>query len=177
MATIPRWYAVRTRSNFETRVAEGLFGKGIDQFVPCYEEVHQWKDRKKKVRVPLFPGYVFTRFQDSPEMRISVMRTNGVVSILGHAGAIEPVPEHELAAVRTILAARVGCGPHPFLREGALVRVTRGALTGLEGLLVKIKNQARLVVSVSLLSRSVAAEVSARDIEPIRMSGRPCTRI
>jgi transcription antitermination factor NusG len=171
------WYAVHTRSNFEARVAADLRGKGIEQFVPCNEEMHQWKDRKKKLEVPLFPGYVFTRFQDCPEARISVLRTNGVVRILGNGGAIEPIPENEIAAVHTILAARVGCYPHAYLREGSPVRVIRGALTGLEGLLVKMKNQARLVVSVNLLSRSVAAEVDSRDIEPIRTPGPPCTRI
>lgn len=170
------WYAVHTRSNFENRVAEELLGKGIEHFVPCYEEVHQWKDRRKKVKVPLFPGYVFTRFQDSPERRITVLQTNGVVRILGQNGAIEPVPEQELAAVRTVVASRVGCRPHSFLREGSPVRVIRGPLTGLEGLLVNIKNQTRLLVSVNLLSRSVAAEVDLHAVEPIHASGPPCTQ-
>lgn len=172
------WYAVHTRSNFESRVAADLEGKGLQPFFPCREEVHQWKDRKKKIAVPLFPGYVFTRFEDCPEARVGVLRTDGVVRILGQGAAIEPVPEHEITAVRSILASRVSCSLHPLLTEGMPVRVIRGALAGLDGLLVKIKNQTRLVVSVTLLSRSVAAEVDARDIETIRHpAGTACTRI
>lgn len=170
------WYAVHTRSNFESRVAEDLQGKGIEHFVPSYEEVHQWKDRRKTVRLPLFPGYVFVRVQDSNESRIHVLRTRGVVRILGNGTAIEPVPEPEIEAVRAIVNARTRCTPFPFLSEGSPVRVIRGALAGLEGLLVKIKNQTRLVVSVSLLARSVAAEVDAWNIEPIHGPNAKCIR-
>jgi transcription antitermination factor NusG len=163
-----RWYAVHTRSNFEKRVSTELSAKGIETFVPSYQEVHQWKDRKQKVEVPLFAGYVFTRFADRAETRIAVLRTAGVARILGGVGTIEPVPDHEIEAVRSLLAANVSCYACPILREGAWVRVIRGALAGAEGLLVRIKSQTRLVVSVTLLSRSVAAEIDAGDVQPIQ---------
>jgi transcription antitermination factor NusG len=168
MLSADKWYAVHTRSNFEKRIADELSAKGLESYLPSYEELHQWKDRKKKVDLPLFPGYVFTRFYDCPEARIAVLRTAGVVRILGQSGGIEPVPEQEIEGVRSVLGSKLPCYAHPLLREGAWVRVRRGALQGVEGLLVRLKNQTRLVVSVTLLSRSVAAEIDAADVEPIQ---------
>ena len=172
-----QWYAIHTRSNFEKRVADELSAKGIENYLASYEEMHQWKDRKQKVDLPLFPGYVFTRFYDCPEARIAVLRTAGVVRILGQSSGIEAVPEHELETVRSILRSKLPCYAHPFLREGSWVRVRRGALRGMEGLLVRVKNQTRLVVSISLLSQSVAAEVDAGDVEPIQKPARATTCI
>lgn len=166
------WYAVHTRSNFEQRVAGELGSKGFESYLPAYEETHQWRDRKKKVAVPLFPGYVFVRLADSPGLRLPILQTAGVVRILGNGGAIEAVPDEEIDAVRGLLRSKVHCHAHPFLREGVRVRVKRGALQGLEGTLVRFKNQVRLVISVSLIAQSVAAEVDIRDVEPVG-SSRP----
>jgi transcription antitermination factor NusG len=101
-------------------------------------------------------------------MRLRVLRTPGAVRILGSGVAIEPVPDSELEAVRRMLLASQDCIPHPFLREGAKVRVRRGPLKGIEGLLVEFKNRGRLVVSVNLLSQSVATEVDLRDVALVR---------
>jgi transcription antitermination factor NusG len=159
------WYAIHTRSHFEQRIVSELAAKGFETYLPGYEEIHQWKDRKKKVLVPLFPGYVFSRFEATPDFRVRVAQTSGVVRILGREGEAEPVPEAEIEAIRTLLNAKVPCFAHPFLREGCRVRVKRGALKGVEGILVRFKNTARLVVSVTLLSQSVAVEVAAADVE------------
>ncbi len=173
-----RWYAVHTRSNFEKRIAEELSAKGIENYVPSYQEVRQWKDRKQKLDLPLFPGYLFTRFYDCPEARIAVLRTAGVVRILGQSGAIEAVPQHEIETVRSLLRSALPCYTHPFLRVGERVRVRKGALRGVEGFLVRVKNETRLVVSVALLSRSIAAEIDARDVERIQEPTRAvCIRI
>jgi len=163
-----QWYAVHTRSNFETRVAGQLESKGLENYLPAYEESHQWKDRRKKVRIPLFAGYVFARFSDTPEERVRVLATPGVAQILGCGGRLAPVEEQELAAVRHLLQTRAACMPHPFLREGDLVRVKRGPLKGVEGYLVRSKGNSRLVISVSVLAQSVAAELDAHDVEPIK---------
>jgi len=168
----PRWYAVHSRSNFERRVAAELASKGFESYLPAYEEIHRWKDRQKKVEIPLFPGYVFVRFPDLPHLRLPVLQTTGVVRILGHDGTIETVPEEEIEAVRTLLNSKAPCFAHPFLREGVRVRVKRGALKDLEGTLVRIKNQDRLVISVSLIAQSIAAEVDILDVEPVG-SSRP----
>ena len=166
------WYAVHTCSRFEQRVAGELGSKGFEIYFPAYEEIHQWKDRKKTVAVPLFPGYVFVRFADSPELRLSLLKTAGVVRILGNGGMIEAVPDEEIEAVQGLLRANVPYHAHPFLREGVRVRVKRGALKDLEGTLVRFKNRARLVISVALIAQSVAAEVDIRDVEPVGSTRR-----
>jgi transcriptional antiterminator NusG len=166
------WYTAHTRSRFDQRVAAELESKGFEVYFPAYEEIHQWRDRKKKVAVPLFPGYVFVRFADSPGLRLRVLHTAGVARILGNGGMIEAVPDDEIEAVRSLLNSKVPCHAHPFLREGVRVRVKRGALKDLEGTLVRFKNRARLVISVALIAQSVAAEVDIRDVEPVGSSRR-----
>ena len=161
------WYAIHARSNFEKKIAVELSRKGIEHYLPAYEEMHQWKDRRRKVTVPLFPGYIFARFADEPGLRLRVLTTAGVVRILGHGDGIEAVPAEQVEAVRTVLESRVPCFAHPLLRKGARVRVIRGVLRGLEGVLAHVKNQMRLVISVPLLNQSVAAEVDASDVEPV----------
>jgi len=164
----PRWYAVHTRSHFEKRVARELHGKQLECFLPAVEERHQWKDRKKLVELPLFPGYVFVRIPDSQENRLKILQTNGTVRILGHGTELEPIPDHEISAIRTLIASKVPFLTQPFLREGAWVRVVRGPLRDVEGLLLQVKKQTRLVVSINLLSRSVSTEIDLRDAEVVR---------
>jgi transcription antitermination factor NusG len=162
------WYAVRTRSNFETRVATQLAAKGFEHYLPAYEETRQWKDRRQKISVPLFSGYVFARFHDSAEERVRVLATTGVAGVLGCGGRPEAVRVEELAAVRGLLDSRAACILYPYLKKGDWVRVRRGPLQGLEGYLVRFKGDARLVISVSALAQSVAAELDARDVEPAK---------
>ena len=174
----PNWYALYTRSNFEKRVAADLLAAGVDAYLPLVVQVHRWKDRKKVVESPVFPGYVFVRMIDSPESRLRVVRTTGAVRILGGANSIEPIADTEVESVRQLAASKLPLAPYPFLREGMRVRVRRGALQGLEGFLVRVKSQERLVISVGLLSQSVAVETDACDIEPCQSFGRPpCIRI
>lgn len=163
------WYAIQTRSNFEKRVAEEIAGKGFESFYPSLQEVHQWSDRSKAVSRPLFPGYVFARFFDYS--RLSVIQSTGAVRIVGVGRDLASIPDEEIESVRRMLSSGRECAPHHYLREGALVRVRRGPLKDLEGVLVKVKNQTRLVLSVTLLCRSVATEVSTEDVEVIRMCG------
>ncbi len=167
------WYAVYTRSNFEKRVAADLEAKRVENYLPLVEQLHQWKDRKKVVDVPVFPGYVFARFADSNKARLQVLKTIGSVRILGQGDRIEPIPDVEIESIRKLLKANVPCFAHPFLREGAWVRVKRGALKDLEGLLVRVKSKTRLVLSVTLLSQSVATEIDISDVEVIRPAPRP----
>ena len=161
-----RWYAVQTRSRFEKVVRADFAGRGIEHYLATFEDVHQWKDRKKVVELPLFSGYIFVRLEDTEAARLQVLRTNGVVRILGSSGVIEPIPDREIDAIRQLLSSGKRCYSHPFIREGAWVRVRRGPLAGIEGRLVRVKNQTRLVLSVELLSQSVATEVDAWDVQP-----------
>ena len=163
-----RWYVVRTRSNYEKKVSLGLTQKGIDNYLPAFHEIHRWKDRKKDVELPVFPGYLFFRAADSSESRVSVLRTEGAVSILGQGPKIEAVPDEEVDALRLLLASRLPCQSHPLMRAGAWVRIRCGPLKDLEGLLVRVKNETRLVLSITLLSQSVSTEVAAEDVQFVR---------
>jgi transcription antitermination factor NusG len=166
-----RWYAVHTRSNFERTITAELATRSIENYLPVYEEVHEWKDRKRRVALPLFPGYVFARFLDEPGLRRKVLTTSGVVRILGLGGAIEPIPDEQIEAVQAILSSGAPFFSLPSLCKGSWVRVLRGPLAGLEGRLVRIKKQARLVVSLPLLGQSVTVEVNTKDVEVVRGSG------
>jgi transcription antitermination factor NusG len=164
----PRWYAVQTRSRFEKSVAAQLSAKSVENYLPAFEEEHRWKDRRKIVEMPAFPGYVFARFADDGGARLRILKTSGAVRILGRGEEIEPVADHEIDSVRLLLKSRTRCSPHPFVREGAWVRVRRGPLKDLEGLLVRVKSYSRLIVSIELLSQAVATEVDTNDVEPAR---------
>lgn len=166
------WYAVRTRSNCETKIGFSLALKGVENYLPTFREVHQWKDRKKVVELPLFPGYLFARIVDCRDSRLSVLCSDGVVGILGTGETIEPIPEKEIEAVRLMLGSHSHCQAHPLLQEGAWVRVKRGALRNLEGLLVRVKNQTRLVISITLLSQSVSTEIDASDVQFVRSTNQ-----
>jgi transcription antitermination factor NusG len=166
----PRWYAVYTRPNFEKRVAQELATKQVEAYLPLIREQHQWKDRKKIVEVPLFPGYVFTRFIERSRTQWEILRTLGTVRILGHGARIDPIPDAEIQAIHRLLSANVPCWWHPFLHQGAWIRIRRGPLKDLEGSLVRVKNQFRLVLSVTLLSQSVTTEIDMADAEVVRPS-------
>lgn len=171
------WYAVRTRSHCEAKSRSVLCEKGVETYLPSFREVHQWKDRKKIVEQPLFPGYLFVRIADCPQSRLSVLSSDGVVGILGSANSIEPVPESELQAVRRMLESGISCHANPLLQAGAWVRVRRGPLKNLEGLLVRVKNQSRLVVSITLLSQSVSTEIDVSDVQCLRSTNEQVRRI
>jgi transcription antitermination factor NusG len=158
------WYALRVRSNFEWAVNAVLTGKEYEAFLPTYRTRRRWSDRTKEVDAPLFRGYTFCRFDAT--RRLPILTTPGVVSIIGSsAGPIE-VDEREIASVRAMVASGVLVGPWPFLREGQYVAVERGPLTGVEGIIISFKGQYRLVVSVSLLQRSVAVEIDRDWVRP-----------
>lgn len=165
------WYAIHTRSNYEQRIRAELTRKGVESYLPVFREVHQWKDRKKIVEVPVFRSYVFARFRDTSDARLAVLRCDGAVRILGAQDSITPIPEEEIEALQSMLTkAASRCLAHPLLQEGAWVRVKRGPLKDLEGLLLRVKSQTRLVVSITLLSQSVSTEVDAGDVELLRTS-------
>jgi transcription antitermination factor NusG len=159
------WYAVHTRHQHEKLVARTLANKGFEVFLPLYTEVRQWRDRTKMVELPLFSCYVFLR--GDLDRRLAIVTTPGVHGMVASGGKLAGIPEEEIQAVRSVIENRVNVEPHPFLKCGDLVRVKRGALRGLEGFLVRKKGQTRLIISVTLLERSVAAEVDASTVERI----------
>lgn len=165
--SVPGWYAVHTRSNFEKRVSAALERKGFTTYLPLISERHQWKDRKRIVERPLFSGYVFVAFSGDADQQLTILRTAGAARLVGAAGKPERIPGIQIDAVRELVGAGVPLMTLPLLNAGAPIRVRRGPLAGLEGILMRVKNTHRLVVSIDLLSQSVAAEVDLRDVGPV----------
>jgi transcription antitermination factor NusG len=161
----PSWWAVYTQHQHEKTVAEMLMVKGFDVFLPLHETLRRWKDRQKLLSLPLFPGYVFVRGVLS--RRLQVVSTPGIHMILSRGEQIEVVPEAEIDAIRRAVQGSWRVEPHPFLKIGERVRVTRGSLEGVQGILIRKKNLYRLVLSVEMLAQSVGVEVSASDVEPV----------
>ncbi len=158
------WWAVYTRHQHESVVASMLTAKGFEVFLPLYESTRHWKDRRKVLFLPLFPCYLFVR--GGLERRTQVVTTPGVHMILCRGNHVAIVPDAEIDAIQRAVKGSYRMGPHPFLKCGMRVRVTRGALEGVEGILVRKKNLFRLVLSVEMLARSVALEIHGADVEP-----------
>jgi transcription antitermination factor NusG len=159
------WWAIYTRHQHEKTVADMLSTKGFDVFLPLYDSMRRWKDRKKLISLPLFPCYVFVK--GGFERKLQVVSTPGVHMMLYRGDQVATIPEEEMAAIRTVVEGRFNVEPHPFLKCGQRVRVLRGAMEGVEGILTRKKNLFRLVISVDMLAQSVAVEVNAADVEPI----------
>jgi transcription antitermination factor NusG len=159
------WWALYTRHQHEKTVAEILSMKGFEVFLPLYESVRRWKDRKKILSLPLFPCYVFIR--GGLMRRLEVVTTPGVHMILFRGERIATIPESELDAIRRSVEGRLSVEPHPFLKCGERVRVIRGSLQGVEGVLVRKKNLYRLVLSVAMLAQSASVEIDVADVEPV----------
>lgn len=159
------WYAVYTRHQHERSVAESLAGRGLEVFLPVYEALRKWTDRQKRLSLPLFPCYVF--FRGSAERRAKVISTPGVHSIVGFGGRPAPIDRSQLDAVRLAVENHFRVEPHPFLRHGDRVRVKSGSLIGVEGILLRKRGLARLIISAELLQKSVSIEVDATTVERI----------
>ena len=164
------WWALYTRHQHEKHVAEMLETKGYDVFLPLYESVRRWKDRRKVLSLPLFPGYVFVR--GTRQRRLGIVSTPGVHMVLSQGEDAAAIPEVEIEAIRRTLDAKFAVEPHPYLNCGDRVRVIRGALEGLEGILVRKKNILRLVLSVEMLAKSVCLEIDATDVQPLSSAAK-----
>jgi transcription antitermination factor NusG len=159
------WWAIYTRHQHEKTVADILQMKGVEVFLPLYDSVRRWRDRRKVLQMPLFPGYVFVR--GVVAQRLHVLTTPGVHMILNYGDRAAIIPQDEIEAIRRSVGENRRVEPHPFLKCGERVRVIRGSLNGVEGILVRKKNVFRLVLSVQMLAQSVAVEIDAMDIEPV----------
>lgn len=159
------WWALYTRHQHEKAVAETLMAKNFEVFLPVYDSVRCWKDRKKMLSLPLFPCYVFVR--GGLDRKLQIVTTPGVHMILNCGERIATIPEAEIEAIQKVVAGRFRVEPHPFLKCGEKVRVVRGSLEGVEGILLRKKNWHRLVLSVNMLAQSVAVEIDASEVEPL----------
>ena len=160
------WYAVCTRHQHEKVAARILVDKAFEVFLPLYQARRKWRDRIKEISVPLFPGYLFV--QEGFDRWLQILSTAGVASIVSCGGRPAAISSSEIEAIRQIVEGSLRVEPHPFLRSGDWVRVKYGPIAGVEGILLRKKNTALLVLSVEMLGRSAAVEVDATHVERIR---------
>jgi transcription antitermination factor NusG len=161
----PQWFALRVRPRAEHVVVDALDGKGYERFLPLCRERRRWSDRVVDLEVPLLPGYVFSRFDI--RKRLPILTIPGVMHIVSVAKQPEPVDDAEIEALQVLVGSRLKIEQWPYLHIGERVRILRGPLTGAEGILVSVKKSNRLVVSVTLLQRSVAVEIPEDSAWPV----------
>lgn len=157
-----KWLALQVRSGWELRTALGLKERGYEEFVPVYQQKRLWADRARIVHAPLFPGYVFLRFNACN--RQAIISVPGVLRFVGAGNRPLPISDVEIDALRLTTNAAVTCGPCAFLEVGQTVQVCNGPLQGLAGRIENFKNRQRLVLSVSLLRRSMYVEIDGYDV-------------
>lgn len=160
------WYAVYTVVRNEKAVNSLFLKKNIETFLPLREVVNQWKDRRKKVHIPLFPGYIFVRIFDNDSYSIlSILNTKGVVRILNSNGSFLAVPDQQIDSVKRLLEANVEYDPYRYLVEGKEVTLISGPLHGVSGKILERKGQKWLIVSIDIINRSVSVKVDPADVE------------
>ena len=160
-----RWFALQVRTRWESSTALLLSGKGYSTLLPTYQTKKRWNGRLKQVTAPLFPGYVFCEFDALK--RLPILVTPGVISVVGRGRIPFPVNDNEIAAIQTIVASGYQAEPWPYLEVGQRIRIENESLNGLEGILINFKGNNRIVVSVSLLRRSVALEIDRDCVRPL----------
>jgi transcription antitermination factor NusG len=164
------WFALQVKARYEQLVATLLEGKAYKPFLPTYRSTRRWSDRVKRIELPLFPGYLFCQF--NPQNRLPILVTPGVLRVVGVGNCPMAVDETEIAAIQAVIKSGLATQPWPFLHVGDRVEIRSGPLMGLDGILIAFKGQKRLIVSVSLLQRSVAVEIDGVSVKAIGSSQR-----
>ncbi len=161
------WFAIKTRSRHEKRVATDLQARGIATFLPLYQQRRRWSDRWKSVEFPLFSCYVFVNIFPGSEQRLTVLTTRGVVGFVGEHGQGTPIPASQIEDVKTLIANNVTMWPQPFLRIGQRVRIRGGPLDGLEGILSASRGGQELVISIEIIQRSMSISLAGYNVEAV----------
>lgn len=161
----PRWYALRTKARHEKLVRDRLDKQGIEPLLPTIKRLSRWKDRKKEIEVPLFSGYCFVRFD--AETKLPVLKTVGVVDVVGNGSRPEAIPDEEIDAIKTLMTSVLPYDPHPYLQEGTVVEVVRGPLQGVRGILLRKEKRHRLILGIRLIQQAAAVEIDVSDVAPI----------
>src|SRR5580765_184332 len=162
------WYAGYTASRHEKRVAEHFAQRGVEHFLPLYETIHRWNNGRHRVHLPLFPGYIFVRI--ALKDRLRVIEVPGFVRLVGFNSLPCPLPEVDINRMKEALNKGVLAEPYPYLTVGTRVEIRNGPMQGMTGILLRRQNKCRVVISVDLIMRSMAVEVEASDVVPIRKS-------
>lgn len=160
------WYAIYTKSRHEKVVAEELWQREIEVFLPLRNVVSRWKDRRKEVQFPLFPGYLFVR-TDIQRRRLDILKVSSVVRIIGFNNEPAPVDARQIEAVKALVFSKLPYDPFPEMVVGDRVRVRRGPLRGLDGYLIEKKSRFRFVITVDLIQQAVSCEIDAADVEKL----------
>jgi transcription antitermination factor NusG len=168
-----QWYALRVKSNCEKLVAAAVRNKGFEEFLPLYRSCHRWSDRVKSIELPLFPGYTFCRID--PNFRLPILTIPGAMNFIGIGKVPVPIEDSEITAIQDAVRSGLPAEPWTYLNVGQLVRLDDGPLAGLEGILIENRKQYRIVVSVSLLQRSVSVEIQRNWVTPLGADRRPLT--
>jgi transcription antitermination factor NusG len=168
---IHRWFAAYTFAHHEKRVAENLRARGIDCFLPLYTVLHRWKDRKVKLHLPLFPGYIFVHLAAQTHSR--VLSVPGVARIVGTSQQATPLPDREIQVLMDAKALAIRTEPYRFLTAGTRVRVKSGYFEGVEGFVLRKKAARGIVVTIQAISSAFILEVEAEDVEPVPLAKRP----
>lgn len=162
------WFAVHARSRHEFKVRDQLNNSGIEVFLPTVEKLQRWKDRKKSVLFPLFAGYLFVHIKRSHHSILKILKTKGVVRILGNSGnELLPVPQDQIELLIKLVLGKTNLDPYPYLKEGERVRIKYGSLAGVEGILVEKSGKHKVVISVDLIQQSAAITINSIDIEKL----------
>jgi transcription antitermination factor NusG len=169
----PKWYVLFVRCNQERTVAHGLAGRGLEHFLPCYSSVRQWKDRRVKLEMPLFPGYLFVRMPLLERMQALVVPN--VISLIGRQDSPAVITEDELAWIRSG-TAHGRAEPHHHMQAGQRVVINYGPMAGMKGILLRKQNNARVVVSIDPIARAFAVEVDEACVEPVGLPGEQSSR-
>lgn len=169
-----QWYAVRVRSRHESVVQMHLRARGLEPFLPSYRQQHRWSDRLKAVDLPLFPGYVFCRFD--LQNRLPVLSVPGVVHVVGAGKIPIPIDNSEIAAIQVAVRSGLHREPWPYLAIGNKVRIECGPLQGVEGILEGFKGQRRIILSITLLQRSVSVQVEGDSVRPVAPQQPLCSK-
>jgi transcription antitermination factor NusG len=159
------WYALTVKSQHEKAVADQLRAKSLESYLPLYRARRRWSDRTKTIELPLFSRYVFCRFNF--EARLKVLQVSSVLSVVGFGGKPCPIPDHDIHTIQAVVGSGLPVSPWPFLRIGQRVRVTEGALAGLEGILARKKSGYRVIVNMEMLNRAIAVEIEQDLVLPV----------
>jgi transcription antitermination factor NusG len=160
-----KWYALATMSRHERLVVYQLKSQGIDTFLPTVLEIHRWSDRRKRVELPLFPGYVFLHASLSPRLRRCVTFARGTAGLISMQGEPVAIPDEQIESIQKLLSNNVQFVPYPYLKTGQRVRIRGGSLDGIEGILTRCNGESGLVVSIDGISRSLALRIEGYDVE------------
>jgi transcription antitermination factor NusG len=166
-AVQPGWYALYTRSRFEKKLLTEIADRSIDVFLPMHEVLSRWKDRKKRIWLPLFPGYIFVHQVDTPANRYRVLNIPGAVRFVGHEGHADQIPDEQIDSIRRFLEASISVDPYPYIKVGRRVEIIAGPLKGIQGILVQKKGRFRFVLRVDLIRQAVSIEIDASDVRPL----------